>query len=125
MDFGNARTHKQKNNGVNMSNISLNVQRIKRDDATNILELFRELSIEISSFIDEDYNLYLLGLNADRLCTLHIQIEQEQLDRLYEVLINMEEDAYSEGATKQQQQTYEKYAFLQTLIENYRQGLLS
>ena len=125
MDFGNARTHKQKNNGVNMSNISLNIQRIKRDDATNILELFRELSIEISSFIDEDYNLYLLGLNADRFCTLHIQIEQEQLDRLYEVLINMEEDAYSEGATKQQQQTYEKYASLQTLIENYRQGLLS
>ena len=108
-----------------MSNISLNVQRIKRDDATNILALFRELSIEISSFIDEDYNLYLLGLNADRLCTLHIQIEQEQLDRLYEVLINMEEDAYSEGATKQQQQTYEKYASLQTLIENYHQGLLS
>ena len=108
-----------------MSNISLNIQRIKRDDATNILELFRELSIEISSFIDEDYNLYLLGLNADRFCTLHIQIEQEQLDRLYEVLINMEEDAYSEGATKQQQQTYEKYASLQTLIENYRQGLLS
>ena len=125
MDFGNARTNKQKNNGVNMSNISLNVQRIKRDDATNILALFRELSIEISSFIDEDYNLYLLGLNADRLCTLHIQIEQEQLDRLYEVLINMEVDAHSEGATKQQQQTYEKYASLQTLIENYHQGLLS
>ena len=125
MDFGNARTHKQKNNGVNMSNISLNIQRIKRDDATNIQELFREFNIEISASIDEDYNLYLLGLNADRFCTLHIQIEQEQLDRLYEVLINMEEDAYSEGATKQQQKIYEKYASLQTLIENYRQGLLS
>ena len=108
-----------------MSNISLNVQRIKRDDATNIQELFREFNIEISASIDEDYNLYLLGLNADRLCTLHIQIEQEQLDRLYNVLINMEEDAHSESATKQQQQIYEKYAFLQTLIENYRQGLLS
>lgn len=108
-----------------MSNTSLNIQRIKRDDATNIQELFRELNIEISASIDEDYNLYLLGLNADRLCTLHIQIDQEQLDRLYNVLINMEVDAHSESATKQQQQIYEKYAFLQTLIENYRQGLLS
>ncbi|MGN0539688.1 MAG: hypothetical protein ACI4KI_07520 [Candidatus Fimenecus sp.] len=108
-----------------MSNISLNIQRIKRDKATNIQDLFHELNIEISASIDEDYNLYLLGLNADRLCTLHIQIEQEQLDRLYNVLINMEEDAYSEGATKQQQQIYEKYACLQTLIENYYQGLFS
>lgn len=108
-----------------MSNISLNIQQIKRDDATKIQELFREFNIEISASIDEDYNLYLLGLNADRLCTLHIQIEQEQLDRLYNVLINMEVDAHSESATKQQQQIYEKYAFLQTLIENYRQGLLS
>lgn len=56
-----------------------------------ILELRPDWNVQV---IEEDYNLYKLGFIDDIPCSLKIEIEIEQIEQLYDEIIDMEIGVY-------------------------------
>ena len=69
---------------------------LPKADAEKYLVLIKELCPECEiEIINEDINLYQLGLVEDIHCTLQIGLSRKELENLLERINDMEVDAYS------------------------------
>ena len=69
---------------------------LQKADAEKYLVLIKELCPECEiKIINEDINLYQLGLVEDVPCTLQIGLSRNELENLLEQINDMEVDAYS------------------------------
>ena len=69
------------------------------DISQTLAELYKSLILELRpdwdvQVIEEDYNLYKLGFIDDIPCSLKIEIAIEQIERLYDEIIDMEIGVY-------------------------------
>ena len=69
------------------------------DISQTLAELYKSLILELRpdwdvQVIEEDYNLYKMGFIDDIPCSLIIEIAIEQIERLYDEIIDMEIGVY-------------------------------
>ena len=72
---------------------------IIQDISQTLAELYKSLILELRpdwdvQVIEEDYNLYKMGFIDDIPCSLIIEIAIEQIERLYDEIIDMEIGVY-------------------------------
>lgn len=68
---------------------------LPKSEAEKYMALLKELSPECEAHVVEgDVNLYRLGFVSEVPCTLEIGFTQNEAERLYEQILDMETDAY-------------------------------